>query len=81
MQQGPEELGKVREFQSFSSHGTHKLITKILWHTQKCVFCANLTKNIDMIFIHSHWMALVILVIVIFLLVSLSEKRSVPLTK
>ena len=27
------------DFQPFSSHGTHKLITKILWHTKKYIFC------------------------------------------
>ena len=32
------------DFQPFPSHGTHKLIMKILWHTKK-VFFANLTNN------------------------------------
>ena len=34
----------VCDFQPCLSHGTHKLITKILWHT-KNIFLANLTKN------------------------------------
>ena len=33
-----------QQFQPFLSHGTHKLITKILCHT-KNIFLANLTKN------------------------------------
>ena len=44
------------DFQPFSPHGTHKLITKILRHTKKCIlFFANLTKKVGIILIHSHW--------------------------
>ena len=32
-------LGKNSYFQPFSSHGTHKLITKILQHPKKYIFC------------------------------------------
>ena len=30
---------QTSDFQPFSSHGTHKLITKIPWHTKKQFFC------------------------------------------
>ena len=39
------------EFQPFSSHGTHKLIIKILKHAKKCYIFANLTKKIGIILI------------------------------
>ena len=67
------------DFQPFSSHATHKLITKILWHRicQKyIIFFANLTT----ILIHSHQRATAVLAIVIVLFDNLREKRSVPLT-
>ena len=32
-------------FQPFSSHGSHELISLILQHTKKNIFFANLTKN------------------------------------
>ena len=35
----------ISDFQPFSSHDSHKIITKILLHTKKYVFFANLTKN------------------------------------
>ena len=42
---------------------------------------ADLTKkNVGIILIHSHWSAVVVLVIVLFLFENLREKRSVPLT-
>ena len=68
------------DFQPFSSHGTYKLITKILQHTKKYVF-ANPTKIIGIILIHSHHMAIIVLAVIIFLLDNLREKRSVPITK
>ena len=34
-----------QRFQPSSSHGTHKLITKILWHTKKKYFFPDLTKS------------------------------------
>ena len=68
------------DFQPFSSHGTHKLITKILRHTKIDIFFADLTKKIGIIFIHSQQTAIV-LTAVVFLFDSLREKRSVPLTK
>ena len=67
-----------------SSRGTHKLITKILWHTKK-IYCnflfSNLTKKIGVILISSHGMAVVVLAVVIFLIDSLREKRSERLMK
>ena len=50
------------DFQPFSSHGTHKLITKILRHT-KNIF---LTKKKGIILIYSHRTAVVVLAAVIF---------------
>ena len=47
------------DFQPFPSHGTHKLITKILWHTKKVFFCQSENK-IGIILIHSHQMAVVL---------------------
>lgn len=43
------------------------------------IFFADLTKRKDTILIHSHQMAILVLAVVIFLLDSLKEKRSVPL--
>ena len=56
------------DVQPFSSHGTHKLITKIQQHTPKYViFWANLTKKkIGMILVHSQWTAMVVLAVVVF---------------
>ena len=67
------------DFQPFPSHGTHKLITKILRHTKKVFFCQSENK-IGIILIHSHQMAIVLEVVVIFLFDNLREKRSVLLT-
>ena len=64
------------DFQHFPSHSTHKLITKILWHTKYIYFFAELTKT-GIILIASHWTATVVLAVVIFLSDSLREKRSV----
>ena len=38
-------LPQTNDFQPFSSHGTHKLITKILQHTQKYVYFADLAEK------------------------------------
>ena len=53
-------------FQPFSSPDTHKLITKILQHTKNNIFFATLTKKIGTILIHSYWVAIVMLTVVIF---------------
>ena len=64
-----QSSGWSRDFQPFSSHGTHKLLTKILQHTKKCIlFFANLTKKIGVIMVHSQWIATVVLSVVIFYL-------------
>lgn len=43
----------------------HKLITKLLRHTQQhVIFFANLTKKLGMISIHSHWMATVLAAVI-----------------
>ena len=73
---------KISDFQPFSFHGTHKLITKTLRHTKKYIF-ADPTQKIGMIFLknrydfdsftpdgYCHF----------FLSDNLREKRSVPLT-
>ena len=49
-------LAKTSNFQHFPSYGTHKLMTKILWQHKKYRY----------ILIPSHWMAVVVLAIVIF---------------
>ena len=57
---------QVRNFQSFLSHSTHKLITKILQNIKNYIlFFAGLTK-IAIILICSHHMAIIVLAIVIF---------------
>ena len=66
--------------QPFSSHGTHKLVSKILRHTKKIYFCWS-DQKIGIILIHSHQVAIAVLAVVTFLFDSLREKRSVPLTK
>ena len=53
-----------RDFQPFPRNGTHKLITKILKHTKKYIFCRS-DKNIGIILIHAHWTAAVVLAAVI----------------
>ena len=45
--------------------GMYKLIMKTLGHTKKCFF-AHLTKKLDIIVIHSHWVAIAVLAVVIF---------------
>ena len=65
----------------FLSQGSCNLMTKILWHTKKTYFFANLIKRIGIIMIHSHQMTLVLAVVTFFLLDNLREKRPVPLTK
>lgn len=54
---------------NLSSRSAHKLITKIMWHTKKYVtfFCRFDKKKIGTVLIHSHWTAIVVLAIVIFL--------------
>lgn len=52
-------------FQAFSSHGTQKLITKILQHTKNIYIFADL-KKIGVLLIHLRWTASVVLVVVIF---------------
>ena len=52
------------DFPPFSSRGTHKLIAKILQHTEN-IFFADLTKKIGIILIHSHQMALFVVVVVV----------------
>ena len=44
------------------------------------ILFADLTKKKDTILIRSHWMAILVLAVVIFLRDNLKEKRSVPLT-
>ena len=68
------------DFQPFSSHDTHKLITKSLWHT-KNIFFANPTPQNRCNFGSFTLTAVLVLVVVILLFDSLREKRSVPLTK
>ena len=55
-------IGQDSNFQPLSSHGGCKLIAKILQHSKKYIFFANLTK-IGIIFIRSHWMAIVTLAV------------------
>lgn len=47
-------------------HGMDKLMTKMLWHTKNYIF-ASLTENWYTL-IHSHWTAIVLSAVVIFLL-------------
>ena len=51
--------------QPFSSHGTHKLITKILQRTKNRIFCRS-DKKKSKILIHPHRTAIVVLAVVIF---------------
>ena len=52
----------------------HKLITKILRHTKKYVFCQS-DKKIGIILIHSHWMVIVVLAVVFFIFDSAKGKE------
>ena len=74
---------RTSDSQSFSSPGTHKLITEFC-STPKTVFSAHLTKKKKKNrynLIHSHQTAIV-LAVVMFLFDNLrGKKRSVPLTK
>ena len=54
-----------QRFPAFSSRGTHKLTTEILWHTRN-IFFADLTKKIGIILIHSHQAAIVVLAVALF---------------
>ena len=65
-----------RNFQPFSSHGTPKLITKLLRHTKKCIFCQS--NKIGIILIHSQQTTIVLLAVVMFLYDNLREQRPVP---
>ena len=56
----------LSSFQSFSSYGTQKTITKILWHTKKYSFCYSDKNRYN--FDHSHQMPIIVLAIVIFYL-------------
>ena len=70
------------DYQSFSSHGTHKLITKILWHTKKYIFCRSDQKNRWMIwFIHTRWPLWCWLLPFLKKFDSQKEKWSMSLTK
>ena len=65
------------DFQPVSSHGTHKLITKIPQHAgkkNKNMFLAHLSK-IGIILIHSHWMVIVVLAVVFFIFDSAKGKE------
>ena len=60
-------LFSIPHFQPFPFHSTHKLITKILWHAKNYIaFFASLRKNIGIILIHSHRMAIAVLAVVLF---------------
>ena len=57
-EKSPRSLPYISSFQLFSSHGTHKLITKILQHTKKYIFHRS-DKKIGIILIHSLQMVIV----------------------
>ena len=58
------------DFQPFSSPSTHKLITKILCTPKNIFFPYD---KIGIILIHSHWTAIVVLAVFIFLFDNLRE--------
>ena len=66
-------------FQPFSSRGTRKLMTKILWHTRK--YLSQSDKKIAVISIHSHQTANVVYWPRPFFKFGIREKRSVPPTE
>ena len=76
-----EQSPRAAVLNLFPSHGTHKLITKILQHTRKYTFCRSDKKKKGIILIHSRPVAIVVWAVVIFLFGNLKEKRSLPLTK
>ena len=49
------------DFQPFLSHGTYKLITKLLWHMKNVISFANPMKEIAIIFIHLPQTAIVVI--------------------
>ena len=62
---GEDAMVYTSDFQPFSSHSTHKLITKILRHNKKYIFCQS-HRTIGVISIHSHQTAIVVFAAVIF---------------
>ena len=66
------------DFQPVPSHSTHKPITKILQHTKKEIFFADLTEKTGVILIHSHQKTIVVLAVVIVLFDSLGEGGQCP---
>ena len=61
-------------------HLRAQLITKILQHAKKYIFCRS-DQKISIILIHWHQVSIVVLAVFIFLSDSLRERRSVPQTK
>ena len=61
-----KSMSQGSDFQPFPSHGTHKLITKILRLTKKIYYFADLTKNLGVISIHPHCTAIVVLAVIMF---------------
>ena len=62
----------------FGSQDTHKLITKTLQRTEKCIFGPP-DKKLGMFLIHSPRTTVVVLAVVIFLFDGVRKERSVPL--
>lgn len=60
-----------QQFSTFSSYGTYKLITHILWHTKNVYFLADLNNNnkTGIILNYSQWTAIIMLAVVIFYLI------------
>ena len=82
---GPEPVISLRytytasDFQPFASHGTHKLITKVLRHTKEYNFCQS-DKKIRCNFVLFTLDVYCVGRCYFFLFDSLREKSSVPLT-
>ena len=69
-----------QQFSTFLSHGSHKLVIKILQLTKNVYFCWSDPK-IGINLIHAPQTAIVVLAVVVFIMDNLREKSSVPLTK
>lgn len=69
-----------QRFPTFFISCTHKLITRILWHTKIYISCWS-DKKTGIMLIHSHYITIVLAVAICFLFDNMKEKRSVPLSK
>ena len=72
----------ISTFQPFPPHGTHQVITKILWHSKKyIIFLPVWQKRYDFDSFTPDSFCCVLAVVIIFFIWQSRERRSVPLSK